>query len=1189
MPEDDFKYWAFISYSHRDKKWSDRLHRALETFRIPRRLRGKPSRDGMVPKRIFPVFRDREELPSSSVLGENINQALAQSRYLIAVCSPKSAASRWVNEEVKTFKALGRQDRVLCLIVDGEPNASDKPELGLPECFPEAIRFRVLPDHSLTSERVEPIAADARPDKDGWKNAKLKLIAGILGVNYDEIKQREKQRQRVKRIQLGVLATGVLVLFIYWWRIPGTLNLMVTPTGTTILIGDRHWRASKDALPIKLKAGYYTVTFDAQGHDQEVREVKLERGAKKDLTVRLHHHEGILEADCVPIGAEIAVDGVVYGSKIRNFPLGTGEHLLSARASGHFDGEQKIVVTKDKKATAFFYLDSGETWKVTSPAIQGEIHLVDDMDQDAVPDLLHNFLDQTAILSSRTGDRLWSYPAPASGLRAIREFDLGGTVGKVTVTAKEERTGLDVFCVRSGSTNPLFWRWSGPPQNWGRPEGASINVLPDVNGDGVGELVFAGRDGHAYVLSGKTGEELLELVISQETLSSPPYLAVSFAQKTAPILFLSTPGDPYANLSGPKRFYRVGAITFTQGAMLWTRDLHEVAGAVVYNLNGNDQQDILWWTESHWEIIDGTTGEAIKSGQMPQAGRPPGPLFADVDNDGFLEWLMIYGKPPSDLIAMRLKDGEILWKRALELLPHQTVHRQDLHMLRAPNGELLLMLKDGLAALNPLTGETLWRFPGRPEGYMVADWDGDGNQDILVGTQRVGISCLDSRGRRRWTLRLGEDVKPYLLVPDIDSDGLSELIIHRHAGLIGMVRGPRILWTKAASAPLQATPIVLDADGDGDTEVIQVGPWGSGRHLLCLDGATGARIWESEAFFHPNRRPGIGDWDGDGEAELIALGQPVGGGDSTLLVYRAADGHLKQSIRVHPNSDVYSVPAIADLNGDGSLDFTIHRWWTRDVVAIGGLEKSVLWRFPTEGHNMGGVRAADLDGDGLSDIIAPSLGGRLYAVNGIDGSLLWEASIGHGGSRSPPEVFDLMGNGTPEILLISLDGQLRIMDGTSGDVLWAPRIFGSSEGLGHPVITKIKGSTAILAPLGRAGLVALDWSKRKTLWRGPRSNWVIASPNVADLDGDGIFEVVVATVDGWMLVLDLETGETLWKLKVSDKMIEADPIVADLDQDGIKDILIASHDFKLRAISGRGTLGSRKRWKEKEDRYVGNQ
>src|SRR5689334_13547543 len=72
----DFKYWAFISYSHRDKSWGDWLHKALETYRVPRRLVGSAGRDGPVPKRLFPIFRDREELPTSADLGSNISEAL---------------------------------------------------------------------------------------------------------------------------------------------------------------------------------------------------------------------------------------------------------------------------------------------------------------------------------------------------------------------------------------------------------------------------------------------------------------------------------------------------------------------------------------------------------------------------------------------------------------------------------------------------------------------------------------------------------------------------------------------------------------------------------------------------------------------------------------------------------------------------------------------------------------------------------------------------------------------------------------------------------------------------------------------------------------------------------------------------------------------------------------------------------
>jgi len=133
-PRADFKYWAFISYSHSDQASADQLHEALERYRVPRRLVGRPGRDGPVPSRIAPIFRDREELPTSSDLGSAIREALRASRYLIVVCSPSSAGSIWVNEEVLTFKRLGGANRILCLILDGEPNASDKPGT-TPECF----------------------------------------------------------------------------------------------------------------------------------------------------------------------------------------------------------------------------------------------------------------------------------------------------------------------------------------------------------------------------------------------------------------------------------------------------------------------------------------------------------------------------------------------------------------------------------------------------------------------------------------------------------------------------------------------------------------------------------------------------------------------------------------------------------------------------------------------------------------------------------------------------------------------------------------------------------------------------------------------------------------------------------------------------------------------------------------------
>jgi tetratricopeptide (TPR) repeat protein len=209
-----FTYRAFISYSHRDKAWADWLHKSLETYRVPSRLVGTRTLHGDIPRRLNPIFRDREELASATDLGRKVNEALAQSANLIVVCSPSSAVSHWVNEEVLAYKRMGRGDRIFCLIVAGEPNATDLPGRAVEECFCPALRFQLAADGQPIGERTEPIAADARPGKDGKQNAKLKLIAGMLGVGFDALKQREQHRRLRRMAMLTTMALAVMAVTI---------------------------------------------------------------------------------------------------------------------------------------------------------------------------------------------------------------------------------------------------------------------------------------------------------------------------------------------------------------------------------------------------------------------------------------------------------------------------------------------------------------------------------------------------------------------------------------------------------------------------------------------------------------------------------------------------------------------------------------------------------------------------------------------------------------------------------------------------------------------------------------------------------------------------------------------------------------------------------------------------------------
>ena len=181
----EYRYKAFISYSHRDETWGRWLQRALESYRIPGRLVGKEGEFGKIPARLSPVFRDREDLSSAADLSSSVRQELDQSETLVVICSPAAVQSHWVNEEIRHFRSLGRTDRIYALIVDGDPLSTDPAD----SCFPPEL---------LSSEdgtRGEPLAADVRKWADGRLLARLKLISGILGIRLDDLRRRDMQRR----------------------------------------------------------------------------------------------------------------------------------------------------------------------------------------------------------------------------------------------------------------------------------------------------------------------------------------------------------------------------------------------------------------------------------------------------------------------------------------------------------------------------------------------------------------------------------------------------------------------------------------------------------------------------------------------------------------------------------------------------------------------------------------------------------------------------------------------------------------------------------------------------------------------------------------------------------------------------------------------------------------------------------
>ncbi len=196
------KYRAFVSYSQHDKRWAKKLHRELESYKVPL---GVVADIDPSSRKIGRVFRDDDEMGANEDLGTALEQALAASECLIVLCSPNSARSKWVDLEVRRFKR-NSDARVFAVIVEGVPNSGDP----ITECFCPSLRFKVTVEGELTDTPEEPLAPDWR--KEGLHRLTTRLTAGILNVPFDNLWQRETRRRKTRNRILAVAALSVGVI-----------------------------------------------------------------------------------------------------------------------------------------------------------------------------------------------------------------------------------------------------------------------------------------------------------------------------------------------------------------------------------------------------------------------------------------------------------------------------------------------------------------------------------------------------------------------------------------------------------------------------------------------------------------------------------------------------------------------------------------------------------------------------------------------------------------------------------------------------------------------------------------------------------------------------------------------------------------------------------------------------------------
>ena len=219
--EKSYKYDAFISYRHvePDQSIAKQVHQMIETFKAPKEF----YQNGKRP--VFRVFRDREELAARD-LSASIEEALATSRYLIVICSKRTPLSEWCQREIETFKSLHGSERIIPVLIEGEPGEAfplPLKELKGEESVSEILAADIRPDETLNAdfEGYEALQNNnkaklkelTKKSLDILKTEKYRVMSTILGCSFGDLKQRDKERKNKRIMTVSTVAGAIFLIF----------------------------------------------------------------------------------------------------------------------------------------------------------------------------------------------------------------------------------------------------------------------------------------------------------------------------------------------------------------------------------------------------------------------------------------------------------------------------------------------------------------------------------------------------------------------------------------------------------------------------------------------------------------------------------------------------------------------------------------------------------------------------------------------------------------------------------------------------------------------------------------------------------------------------------------------------------------------------------------------------------------
>ena len=292
-----------------------------------------------------------------------------------------------------------------------------------------------------------------------------------------------------------------------------------------------------------------------------------------------------------------------------------------------------------------------------------------------------------------------------------------------------------------------------------------------------------------------------------------------------------------------------------------------------------------------------------------------------------------------------------------------------------------------------------------------------------------------------------------------------------------------------------------------------------------------SQIWEKQVKGEIQICPAIGDINNDTFNDIVVA-------DTEGFIY-ALDGRTGGSIWNKPyiaGRPVLSSPVLGNVNQEGgNLD-----------VIIGAERKRIL----------GGMDSSQT--------------GKVYAIDGEKGKLIWESSVVKGGIISSPALADLNADKVLDTIVGSKDKFIYALDGRQGGEIWH---FEAESGIGAtPSLMDVNSDGVLDVIVGaKDNLYALSGTDGKKLWLFHR----VGNPSstaIGKFDDDDIEDVVVV-FSKEVVVLNGKTGAIIWEwespvLLTDETLLPVAPVLGDINNDGVLDVVCGSDKGHVYAVNG---------------------